>query len=662
MIFRRSLSGILGDFGLGLVFVVSVCCVAGGGESGTVGVVSHIKVLSDKVEDVSSPEAWKRTYIKPGMSDQEKVLAIWRTVVKYRHQTSPPNEWLQDNAHDIFKTIHVYGYGMCCCASSHVESLARYLGLPARGFAINLHSVPEVYYGNAWHLVDGSLMNYFLNPDGQIASVADIKHAVQEWHSQHPGYRQADNKLRQFAAKGGWKKGPSLLCSTGEQFWDANGINGAGWHGWPSTMQEYDCKEFVIDYGGSMGYELNVQLRQGEKLVRNWSNKGLHVNMLEGDDLPVPNDRSSLSTCRKLGDVAPGRIGNGTLEYLVPLASGAFRAGAISADNLACAKEDGAQPALHLKDAGSPGVLVLGVPSSYVYLSGKLSLKSVVAPGGSIAVSFSDNHGLDWTEVARIDQSGVSTLDLKKLCYRRYDYRLKFEIAGQGTGLDALKIAHDIQHSQAPLPALLEGENKITFTAGPHEGTVTLEGATSVAMRDKGKNLFYKAFHPVLEGGMRTDGLRIEGKGKATFPIATPGDMTRIRVNSFWRARDKRDGYDVSISFDGGKTFRKITRLAGPTAGETKYFAIGDVPANTRNALLRFDGQCFNTTMMFGLRIDADYRQPHGGFRPVKITYLWDEAGQEKRDEHIAVQPEETYTISCGPKTVVKSFAVELAK
>src|SRR5437660_3714015 len=33
-----------------------------------VGVVSHIQVLSDKVPDVSSIEAWKRSFLKDGMS------------------------------------------------------------------------------------------------------------------------------------------------------------------------------------------------------------------------------------------------------------------------------------------------------------------------------------------------------------------------------------------------------------------------------------------------------------------------------------------------------------------------------------------------------------------------------------------------------------------
>jgi hypothetical protein len=367
--------------------------------------------------------------------------------------------------------------------------------------------------------------------------------------------------------------------------------------------------------------------------------------------------------CRKLGDVAPGRIGNGTLEYEVPLADGGFRRGALTAENLATRAEDSSSPgAVHVKDPAQPAVLIVGMPCSYVYLSGEVQLTPVVGPGGSLTVAFSDNHGLDWTEIARFDKSGPQQVDLKKYCYRRYDYRLKFEFSGAGTGLDALTIRHDIQHSQAPLPALLAGDNTITFSAGPHEGTVTLEGATSVELRDKGRNLFYKAFHPVLEGDIRTDGLRVEGQGGVTFPIATPGEMTRLRFNAFWRARDKKDGYEVEVSYDGGRTFRPVGKLGGPTAGTSAYFTIGDVPPGTREARLRFNGRTVNTTMLFGLRIDADYRQPHGGFRPVKITYVWDENGRPKRHEHVATRPEETYTIHCGPQTTVKSFSVELAR
>ena len=46
-----------------------------------VGVVCHVQVLSDKVPDVSSLEAWKRAFLKDGMTDQDKALAAWRTTV-----------------------------------------------------------------------------------------------------------------------------------------------------------------------------------------------------------------------------------------------------------------------------------------------------------------------------------------------------------------------------------------------------------------------------------------------------------------------------------------------------------------------------------------------------------------------------------------------------
>ena len=95
-----------------------------------VGVVSHVKVVSDKVKDVSSYDAWKASHIKPGMSDGEKALAIWETVVAFRHQAAPPNEYVgvEDHPLDPIKTFNVYGYNMCNGASAAVIGLARHAG------------------------------------------------------------------------------------------------------------------------------------------------------------------------------------------------------------------------------------------------------------------------------------------------------------------------------------------------------------------------------------------------------------------------------------------------------------------------------------------------------------------------------------------------------
>jgi len=640
--------------------------LAAGLQAADVGVVSHVKVLSDKVPDVSSLEAWKRSFIREGMSDREKALAVWASVVSFQHQDNPPAEHLQleNTVLDAIKMFNVYGYSFCGVAASHVQSLARYAGLQARGWTIQAHVVPEVFWDGSWHLLDASLINYFPKPDGTLASVEEIMAAVKAWYAENPDLKGSDAKLRKFHMDNGWtgwKRGPALLSAC--PFYDAGGWLPARTHGWYSTMQEYDGSTFFpYECGYSVGYQVNVQLRRGERLTRNWSNQGLHVTMGEGGApgaLTGAVGKEALGYTPALGDLAPGRIGNGTHELDVPLADGAFRLGALEATNLASRAEDKAGPAVHVKDPAQPATLVLRMPSSYVYLTGRLAFKAAVGEGGQIAVEFSDNNGLDWKEVAKVAASGEQSVDLKPRVLRRYDYRLKFTLKGAGTGLDALKITHDIQHSQRPLPALAQGSNTITFSAAPPEGTITVEGSTDP--KNKGKQLFYTDFHPERKN-IKDDLLVLAGPtGEVTFPIETPGEMTRIRIGVYYRARDKLDAWDVAVSFDGGKTFRSVGRCEGPTRNHGKYFVVPDVPPGTKAARVRFTGSQRTVAMIYQARIDADYLEPRGGFRPVKITYVWQEGTAERRHVHVATTPGETYRIFCGNKPLMKSLVVELA-
>ena len=631
------------------------------------GIVSHVKVLSNRVEDVSSLEAWKKSVIKDGMTDKEKALAIWKTVVAFQHQDEPPVEYLQNEnmVLDAIKTFNVYGYSMCGNAASHVQSLARYIGLEARGWTIKAHVVPEIRWDGKWHMLDASLINYFPKPDGDLASVEEIMAAVKDWYASNPGHKGDDGKLRKFHAEGGWqgwRKGPELLANC--PFYGGDGWLPAKTHGWYSTMQEYDGSTlFPYENGYSLGYEVNVQLRPGERLTRNWSNKGLHVRMGETGGpgcMKMKVGEQFLVHCPKFGDIAPGRVGNGLLEYTVPLANGAFRGGALAVENLAAKSDDKAGPAVHVEDPSMPSTLIFRMPSSYVYLTGELAFKAAVGEGGEVAVSFSDNNGLDWKEIAKATASGDQKVDLKPLIVRRYDYRLKFALKGKGTGLDSLRIVHDIQHSQRPLPALAQGDNTITFSAGPQEGTIAIEGSTNA--ENKGKQLLYTDFHPQRES-IQEKMLVVAGpKGSVTFPIETPGEMTRLRIGIFYRCRDPKDVWDIEASFDGGKTWRPVGRCEGPKVFFGKYFVVSDVPPGTRSALVRFTGQVRTVTMIFNLRLSADYKEPNGGFRPVKITYVWEENGAEKRDVHIAAKAEETYTLRCDKKPLMKSLVLELAE
>ena len=412
---------------LALLVLAAPCLSAQDAKSGPtdpakVGVVCHVKVVSDKVPDMTNLETWKKAYIKEGMTDEQKAMAVWRTVRTFQHQEAPPVEFLhnEEAVQDPFKIFNVYGYSLCSIASCEVECLARYAGLQARGRIINSHSVPEVYWDGAWHLLDGSLMCYFPKADGKLASVDEIMAGIKEWYEKNPGYKGNGEKLAQFMRGGGWRKGPEVLSRCPS--YDENGWLEAATHGWYSTMQEYDgSANGIYEYGYSQGYEVNIRLRPGERLTRNWSNKGLHVNMNGGGGPPgcmtMKVGTDSLRYTPKDGDLAPGRVGNGTLEYDVPSAL--------------------------LQEAAKAGSFTVRMPSSYVYLTGKATFKAA----GPVTAQISDNNGLDWKDVAVTG----STIDLTPLVFRRYDYRLTLKGALQSLRIEQYQCSDCAQRGTNPV-------------------------------------------------------------------------------------------------------------------------------------------------------------------------------------------------------------------
>src|SRR5260221_8656164 len=232
-------------------WIVLVMLACGAARGGDVAVVSHVSIVSDKTEDVSSLEAWKRSFIKEGMTDQQKAMAVWQSVLKFRHQDVPPDEFLESagHPHDPIKDFNVYGYGQCCCASANLENLARYAGLESRGWAITQHSVPEVKWDGAWHMLDGSLMTYFPKADGQPAGVEEMMGNIKAWYAANPTFKGNDGALRKFMRGGNWRTGPELLRNC--PAYDNNGWLPAATHGWYSTMQEYGNpeKSYVYEYG-----------------------------------------------------------------------------------------------------------------------------------------------------------------------------------------------------------------------------------------------------------------------------------------------------------------------------------------------------------------------------------------------------------------------------
>src|SRR5690242_6823663 len=93
-------------FGLILVSVGTARAADRGPQGG--GRVNNLKVLSDKVDDVTTVENILRSFVRPGMSDAERSKALWTAAVRYRHQSVPPNEFLAGDweAHDPVKLFN----------------------------------------------------------------------------------------------------------------------------------------------------------------------------------------------------------------------------------------------------------------------------------------------------------------------------------------------------------------------------------------------------------------------------------------------------------------------------------------------------------------------------------------------------------------------------
>jgi hypothetical protein len=638
------------------------------------GRVNQLKVLSDKIDDVTTVENTVKSFVKPGMSDQKRAEAIWRAVVKYRHQTAPPNEHLAGDweAHDPVKIFNVYGYCMCCCSSALVEALNREDGRETRGRILNGHSVPEVWYKNGWHMFDGSLITYFPRPaDGAVAAVDEIAAALSGWYAQHPGYQKNGAKIMELMRKDGWwgwkSEGPALLANC--PFYRA-GFFPARTHGWDATMAEYDRKSEVYEYGYHVGHRALFSLRPGESLVREAGNRGLHVNMETDPGWDGLKARAPENDLIYVNEFFPGYRGgvvaNGTHRYAPNLEAGDLAIGSELYDNLAASASR--SPALHVKQSGKPGVAVIPMVSPYVYLGGRLKLKAVGRSNKDrLTVSISTNNGRSFTTLSSVPIAKREdlTIDLKEKIFRRYAYWIKIELAEQ-VGLDALVIENDIQHAPRTLPWLGKGSNTITVAADRDPAIAT----RSIACRITPDASFTKNETSGTMGltfenvDLRYDACWWKGgKGLMTVPIDVPGDLVSLGFSAQIRARSEQDRVRIIASTDAGKTWREVAVMNGPTQGRTGHFRVADWPKGIRKALLRFELTGNNTVGVQNFRVDADYRDPLAAktIHPFRVVHRWTEQRQAKTHTELITKLPAKYAIRTSGDPEMVSVAYEMA-
>jgi transglutaminase-like putative cysteine protease len=122
--------------------------------------------------DLTTRDAILASVVRPGMSDEDKALALWAAMVRWRHHDVAAAAGLE--ASDPVKLLGVYGFGFCNDVAHALASLLQRAGLRARVVAWDQHSVVEVQLDGRWRMLDPDLGRIYRTGSGQLASVADV--------------------------------------------------------------------------------------------------------------------------------------------------------------------------------------------------------------------------------------------------------------------------------------------------------------------------------------------------------------------------------------------------------------------------------------------------------------------------------------------------------
>jgi acetyl esterase/lipase len=276
--------------------------------------------------------------VRPGMTDREKAIALWRFQTTHRfHATTGDPE-----VNDPVKAINVYGYTTCGDDSICLAGLWKTAGFKVRPARVVGHCITQVHYNGRWNLLDGDMGPCFLLRDNvTIASEQDLVHDHDLLKRTHThGILDADSR-----AAAEWSA--ALFVYEGSAGGDRNSAR-------DTTM--------------------NMVLRPNEALVWRWGHR-------------VPLKYHGPADIKVWGQRAAERICNGLWEYRPDFAKETWRRGTEVVKNVRT--KDGGLVA----ESGNTGVIVWKMRSPYVFVGGRLEVEGAKA---KFSLSW---DGTSWQEV-----------------------------------------------------------------------------------------------------------------------------------------------------------------------------------------------------------------------------------------------------------------------
>lgn len=364
--------------------------------------------------------------IKPGMTDEEKTLAVWDWC-RNNISTGPGGGGIvYGKDASVVAFINTVGVGACGTFHSAMPHLAKAAGVEAEAgvLADGSHAVQREIWNGKDHYLDCMIpATTGEQPKGHFALSYDNKTVASTAECDEDRY------LMDRAAPGDYLNAV---------------LHGPGSHFWPIKD---DWRDVHV-----MGYVL----RPGESITREWKPIG---KGWQGENLK--------SNAR------------GWFKYDVKLSKDQISKYARS-DNLAFS-DDGVYP----QEQDRPAYLVYRMASPYVLIGGKVSLqyKSPSADRGLLSIQYRlDGRGGDWETLWESDSAGQASAEISlpdSEAFHEgsptYSFEVKINIRSTCM-LQKLALQADFQTYIPSLPSLSAGKNLVRYvddTTGPHEVTIT---------------------------------------------------------------------------------------------------------------------------------------------------------------------------------------------
>jgi len=498
--------------------------------------------------DCSSAGEVVKQIVKPDMTDEQKAIACWRFMLDHFYHWFPP---VEDNSaepvRDFAKAINSYGYSPCFGNAPVLTDLWEACGFKTRSWTITGHSIPEVFYGNAWHMLDADARAWHRKADGQIASVEELAHDAKlftepkEKSDPYYPFGAPDVAIAPLVPWGKPDKMMNLYLSTGDNY-------------------RYNKRAVA-------GHAMYLALRQGETLTLSPENVGkwfvfsglpkdmVWKNARLADEQPVETklDKGPVDVSGKI------TYGSGTLNWAPDFKK-------IKQEDLLWLGSENVQlkdGKLSAVDAAKPAVAVFRVYCPWVLVEGKCYVDKSFDKA-----EISTDGGVSWVAPTEKTPCGDKCGGTQCFSFPTIvPFPASTKAPAEGGNASGAKGAtapvafvefeNTFQVAPLSLPKLVPGRNTIKVYRGPDEGVVQLVLAGNKAAKER-----YIVETAALNTPNSLAAKVPTQPGYAVYKLTAPANLTAISIGgNISISRGPIPFVQGEYSFDSGKTWTQAFKL-----------------------------------------------------------------------------------------------------